>query len=147
MLLQSPCPIRQPPPVICWHELSMAGARPLPLARGWARPFCDGKSCEHMTMNEMHRRTKRSRCRAGQDPEGEEGRPDLVERAVQMLFGKKALQAAEPFGMKRMSDQAYAEQSVATTTELALPVDGDSQTIAAFRPLLAKTRLERPPLR
>ena len=100
-----------------------------------------------MTISERHRRAKISTCRAAQDPEGEVGRPDLVERAVQMVFGKKALQAAEPFGMKRMSDQAYAEQSVATTTELASPVDGDSQTVATFRPLLAKTRLERAPLR
>ena len=100
-----------------------------------------------MTSSERHRRAKISTCRAAQDPEGEVGRPDLVERAVQMVFGKKALQAAEPFGMKRMSDQAYAEQSVATTTELALPVEGDSETVAMFRQLLAKTRLERAPLR
>lgn len=63
------------------------------------------------------------------------------------MFGKKALEAAEPFGMKRMSDEAYNEQSVATTTEFAAPVTGDSPEVALFRPLLAKTRLETKPLR
>ncbi|CAL8463201.1 g2735 [Coccomyxa elongata] len=66
---------------------------------------------------------------------------------VGAVFGKKALQAAEPFGMKRMSDEAYNEQSVATTTEFAVPVPGDSPEVALFRPLLAKTRLETKPLR
>lgn len=49
--------------------------------------------------------------------------------------------------MKRMSDEAYAEQSVATTTEFAAPLEGDSPEVALFRPLLARTRLERAPLR
>lgn len=87
----------------------------------------------------------RSTCRAEEQPGAEQ--PDFIERAVGALFGRKALQAAEPFGMKRMSDEAYAEQSVATLTELAAPVAGDSQDIRLFRPLLAKTRLEKASLR
>ncbi len=83
-------------------------------------------------------------CRAEQQ-EGDS--PDFIERMVGAVFGKKALQAAEPFGMKRMSDEAYNEQSVATTTEFAVPVPGDSPEVALFRPLLAKTRLETKPLR
>ena len=75
------------------------------------------------------------------------GKPDLIERAVGALFGRKALQAAEPFGMKRMSDEAYAEQSIATLTELAAPLAGDSEDVRLFRPLLARTRLEKAPLR
>lgn len=124
----------------------MVGARHLPLAGPWPSPSGNGRSVVHSLSTRAHRRPQKLICRAAQDPE-EEGSPDLVERAVQMLFGKKALQAVEPFGMKRMSDQAYAEQSVATTTEMASPVDGDSQTVAVFRPLLAKTRLEKAPLR
>ena len=49
--------------------------------------------------------------------------------------------------MKRMSDEAYNEQSVATTTEFADPVDGDTEEVAVIRPLLARTRLEKLPLR
>ena len=74
-------------------------------------------------------------------------RPDLIERAFGALFGKKTLGASEPFGMKRMSDEAYNEQSVATTAELAAPVQGDTDEMALIRPLLARTRLEKLPLR
>lgn len=112
----------------------------------WAHPFSDYRTSVHSLSFDKRQSAHRVTCRAVQEP-GEEGGSDLVERAVSFLFGKKALQAAEPFGMKRMSDQAYAEQSVATTTELAAPVDGDSQTVGMFRQLLARTRLERAPLR
>ena len=79
--------------------------------------------------------------------EGSGDKPDFIERAFGALFGNKALGASEPFGMKRMSDEAYNEQSVATTTEFAEPVGGDSEEVARFRPLLARTRLEKLPLR
>ncbi len=85
------------------------------------------------------------RCRAEKQPEGDSR--DFIERMVGAIFGKKALEAAEPFGMKRMSDEAYNEQSVATITELAALMEGDSPEVALFRPLLAKTRLESKPLR
>ena len=71
----------------------------------------------------------------------------MIERAFGALFGRKALGASEPFGMKRMSNEAYNEQSVATTAELAAPVQGDTEEIALIRPLLARTRLEKLPLR
>lgn len=83
-------------------------------------------------------------CKATQDSEN---KPDFIERAFGALFGSKALGASEPFGMKRMSDEAYNEQSLANTTEFADPVEGDTDEVALFRPLLAKTRLERLPLR
>lgn len=83
-------------------------------------------------------------CKATQDSEN---KPDFIERAFGALFGSKALGASEPFGMKRMSDEAYNEQSLATTTEFADPVEGDTDEMALFRPLLARTRLERLPLR
>lgn len=59
----------------------------------------------------------------------------------------QALEDPEPAGMKRMSEEALAEQYPATTTEFAKPVAGDSPEVALFRPLLAKTRLESVPLR
>lgn len=76
-----------------------------------------------------------------------EDKPDFIERAFGALFGSKALGASEPFGMKRMSDEAYNEQSIATTTDFADPVEGDTEEVALFRPLLAKTRLEKLNLR
>jgi hypothetical protein len=76
-----------------------------------------------------------------------EGEPDVIERLFGAVFGSKALEASEPLGMKRMSEEAYNEQSVATTTEFAAPLQGDTAEVALIRPLLAKTRLELKPLR
>eukprot|EP00884_Botryococcus_braunii_P005326 jgi/Botrbrau1/14795/Bobra.105_1s0008.2 len=73
--------------------------------------------------------------------------PDLIEKLVGAIFGKKALEDPEPGGMKRMSEEALAEQYPATTTEFADPLEGDSPEVATFRPLLAKTRLQFTPLR
>lgn len=86
---------------------------------------------------------RRVTCRSGDSG----NKPDFIERAFGALFGNKALGAAEPFGMKRMSDEAYNEQSVATTTEFAEPVEGDTEEVTTFRSLLARTRLEKLPLR
>ena len=83
-------------------------------------------------------------CREFKDSED---KPDLIERAFGALFGRKTLGASEPFGMKRMSDEAYNEQCIATTTEVAAPVQGDTEELALIRPLLARTRLEKMPLR
>ena len=83
-------------------------------------------------------------CRESKDSED---KPDLIERAFGALFGRKTLGASEPFGMKRMSDEAYNEQCIATTTEVAAPVQGDTEDMALIRPLLARTRLEKMPLR
>ena len=72
---------------------------------------------------------------------------DLIERLFGRLFGKRALEAESPLGMKRMTPETFPEQYPATTTEFAAPVAGDSDRVAWFRPLLAQTRLEGVPLR
>ncbi|KAK9823378.1 hypothetical protein WJX72_002360 [[Myrmecia] bisecta] len=72
---------------------------------------------------------------------------DLVETLFSRVFGKRALEAQSPFGMKRMTAEEFPEQYEATTTAKAAPVTGDSEEVALFRPLLAQTQLERVPLR
>lgn len=94
--------------------------------------------------NGMSKKPRVLVCRESKDA-GD--KPDFIERAFGALFGSKTLGASEPFGMKRMSDEAYNEQSVATTAELAAPVQGDTEEMALIRPLLARTRLEKVPLR
>ncbi|GAB4820421.1 hypothetical protein N2152v2_007467 [Parachlorella kessleri] len=66
---------------------------------------------------------------------------------VGLFFGKKALEDQTPFGLKRMSAEDTPELYPATTTEFAAPVKADNPEVATFRPLLAKTQLERKPLR
>ncbi|GMH42943.1 hypothetical protein BSKO_10865 [Bryopsis sp. KO-2023] len=73
--------------------------------------------------------------------------PDFAERIFGGLFGKKALDDREPFGLKRLDADECPELYPATTTEFADPVEGDSEEIALFRPLLAKTQLQKEPLR
>ena len=63
------------------------------------------------------------------------------------LFGKKALEDRKPFGMQRMSDEDMYELYPAPTDIFADSLEGDDETIATFRPLLARTRLEKLPLR
>ena len=77
----------------------------------------------------------------------QEDSPDLVERFVGKLFGKKALDSREPFGMKRLSAEDTPEMFPATLDEWADPVEGDSSDVAVIRPLLAGTRLRTLPLR
>ena len=72
---------------------------------------------------------------------------DLITRIFGGIFGQKALQDTTPFGMKRMAEEEMHELYPATTTEFAEPVEGDEPEVARFRPLLAKTRLERRKLR
>ena len=66
---------------------------------------------------------------------------------VGKIFGKAALEDRKPFGMQRMSEESMQELYPATTTEFAEAVAGDSPDMALFRPLLAKTRLEKKGLR
>ena len=94
--------------------------------------------------NAVSGKPRRVLCR---ESKNSEDKPDLIERAFGALFGRKTLGASEPFGMKRMSDEAYNEQCVATTTEVAATVQGDTEDMALIRPLLARTRLEKLPLR
>eukprot|EP00951_Prasinocladus_malaysianus_P023963 scaffold205402_cov20-Prasinocladus_malaysianus.AAC.1 len=46
-----------------------------------------------------------------------------------------------------MAADDFPEMYPATTTEFADPVEGDSEEVAAFRPLLARTQLEEKPLK
>jgi len=73
--------------------------------------------------------------------------PDLIESLVGKLFGRQALEDSSPFGMKRMSAEDYPEMYPATTDQWADPLAGDSKEVATLRPLLARTQLERVPLR
>lgn len=68
-------------------------------------------------------------------------------RVFGAVFGKKALEETEPFGMKRLTSEECPELYPATTTETADPVDGDSEEVSCFRGLLAKTQLEKTKLR
>ncbi|PRW18377.1 Interferon-induced 44 family [Chlorella sorokiniana] len=91
------------------------------------------------------RRRRQRPCtppRAQQEPE-----LDLVERFVGKLFGRAALEDPTPGGLKRLSDEAAKELYPATTDEWAEPLAGDGPDVAALRPLLAQTQLERAPLR
>lgn len=72
---------------------------------------------------------------------------DVITKIFGTIFGQKALQDTAPFGMKRMAEEEMHELYPATTTEFAAPVSGDSSEVSLFRPLLAKTRLEKRRLR
>jgi hypothetical protein len=92
-------------------------------------------------------RHRRKKAQWAANAQSNEGQPDLVERMVGLFFGKKALEDQTPFGLKRMSADEVPELYPATTTEFAAPLEGDSPDVAFFRPLLAKTQLERRTLR
>jgi len=72
---------------------------------------------------------------------------DFIERAVGKLFGRRALNDPSPGGLKRLSADEVPEMYPATTTEWAPPLEGDAPDVALLRPLLARTQLERTPLR
>lgn len=72
--------------------------------------------------------------------------PDLIERMVGAIFGKKALEDPEPFGLKRINFEELPDQFVEMKAQ-AKPVPGDTEEVALFRPLLARTQLENKPLR
>lgn len=61
-----------------------------------------------------------------------------VERLFTFFFGKIE---AEPLGLKRFDRDRFPELYPATLTETAPPVDGDTDEVATFRPLLARTQL------
>lgn len=63
---------------------------------------------------------------------------DLGERIFGFFFGRKE---ANPLGLKRFNRDTFPEQYPATLDEFAEPVDGDTDEIALFRPLLARTQL------
>lgn len=74
----------------------------------------------------------------------QEDKPDLIESLVGRIFGKQALEDRAPGGMKRLD---VPEMYAAKTDIFADPVEGDSPEIAQIRPLLARTQLEKAPLR
>ena len=70
--------------------------------------------------------------------------PDLIESLVARIFGKQALEDRAPAGMKRLD---VPEMYAAVTDIFADPLQGDSPEVAELRPLLARTQLEKAPLR
>lgn len=76
-----------------------------------------------------------------------EDSPDLVTKIFGGLFGKNALEDRKPFGMQRMEEEDMYELYPATTDIFADPVENDDKEMASFRPLLARTRLEKIALR
>lgn len=101
----------------------------------------------HIFVAGTHRHTQRRSLPVAAQDSDKQAEPDFIERMVGRLFGKGALETDSPLGMKRMTADEFPEMYPATTDEWAAPVEGDSPEIAAIRPLLAKTQLERVPLR
>ncbi|EWM29487.1 hypothetical protein Naga_100928g3 [Nannochloropsis gaditana] len=67
----------------------------------------------------------------------------LVDKLFSLFFGAKE---AKPLGFARISVESSPEVYPATTSIFADPLPGDSRDVAALRPLLAQTRLEKAPL-
>lgn len=65
---------------------------------------------------------------------------DIIERVYSFFFGAKE---KEPFGLKRFDRDRFPELYSATLDEFADPVEGDTEEMALFRPLLARTQLEK----
>lgn len=66
---------------------------------------------------------------------------------VGKLFGRKTVDDPEPAGLARLDYDSTPEMWAATTSEFAAPLQGDDADVAVLRPLLARTQLERRPLR
>eukprot|EP00741_Cyanophora_paradoxa_P014932 tig00020830_g14406.t1 len=75
---------------------------------------------------------------------GEEEEGGVVNKLFSVFFGKPQ---AAPSGLKRFDRDRFPEQFPATLDEFAVPVDGDNEQVALFRPLLARTQLEKRRLR
>lgn len=65
---------------------------------------------------------------------------DIIERIYTTIFGQKE---AEPFGLKRFDRDRFPELYPATLDEFAEPHPSDSSEMRLFRPLLARTQLEK----
>lgn len=70
--------------------------------------------------------------------------PDLGERLFQFVFGKTE---STPLGLKRFDRDRFPEQYPAPLDEFADPVETDTEEMAVFRSLLARTQLEHRELR
>lgn len=66
--------------------------------------------------------------------------PDIIERVFSFFFGAKE---KEPFGLKRFDRDRFPELYPATLDEFADPVEDDTEEMALFRPLLARTQLQK----
>lgn len=75
-----------------------------------------------------------------EDKPAETGSPDIIERVYSFFFGAKQ---KEPFGLKRFDRDRFPELYPATLDEFAEPVEGDTEEMSLFRPLLARTQLEK----
>lgn len=65
---------------------------------------------------------------------------DIVERMWTAVFGKKE---EAPFGLARFDRDRFPELYLATLDEFAESMSVDTEEIATFRPLLARTQLEK----
>lgn len=91
-------------------------------------------------VSQCRRRRNRTRIRSKLNDD----QLDVIESMIGKLFGKKALEDRSPMGMNRLD---VPEMYPATTDEWALPIESDTPEMAMLRPLLAKTQLEKAPLR
>lgn len=68
---------------------------------------------------------------------------DIIERAYTFFFGAKQ---KEPFGLKRFDRDRFPELYPATLDEFADILPEDNDEVRIFRPLLARTQLQKRPL-
>lgn len=112
----------------------------------WRHPSSTPFASDHARHSRGSARGARSvRVSAEQQPD--EDQQDFIERWYGKVFGKKALEDRNPFGMKRLGADEAPEMFPATTDRMAAPVKGDDLDAALVRPLMAGTRLEAAPLR
>lgn len=79
--------------------------------------------------------------------QSDDAQPDFIEGLVGRLFGKKALEDPTPGGLKRMTLEEQPEIYKATTDVFAALLESDEGLVRVIRPLLARTQLEKTPLR
>lgn len=65
---------------------------------------------------------------------------DIIERMYTAVFGRKE---KEPFGLKRFDRDRFPELYPATLDEFADILPSDTAEMAAFRPMLARTQLQK----
>ncbi len=104
-------------------------------------PFSAQRPC----LCKQQRRHRRDTSRLAASKQQQDS-PDLIERMVGALFGKKALSNPEPFGMKRIDFDKLPDQFVEMEAQAAL-LPCDEGEVRALRPLLARTQLEARQLR
>ena len=77
----------------------------------------------------------------------DQAQDDVIGKAFQLIFGKRAREERQPLGLKRLEGTALQAQYEANTEERASPVEGDDTDMGLVRPLLAGTVLEAAALR